>query len=363
MNNGNIVNYQQEVGKIDSQMAKLFEERLKLCRLRSEEDMKNGQIVRNDKAEEDYIASNIDLIPDNEIKPYYVRYLRSVMEISDSFQEMLMSGLKVAYGGVEGAYAYIAARNMFPEAHLLSKTDFVEAYRDVENGVCDIAVLPIENSLAGEVGEVMDLIYQGSLYINQIYELPIRHQLLGLKGTSREMIKSVISHPQALSQCSGYVRKNGYETKAAANTSAAAKHLIETNDITTGVIASEETARIFGLEILDSDIQNPGINTTRFAVFSRSLNMGTPGKKHPTDNFILVFTVRNEAGALASTLNIIGAHGYNMRCLRSRPLKSLPWNYYFYMESEGSINTVNGQDMLKELSVLCADVKLVGTYH
>jgi chorismate mutase/prephenate dehydratase len=77
----------------------------------------------------------------------------------------------------------------------------------------------------------------------------------------------------------------------------------------------------------------------------------------------MVFTVKNEAGALASTLNIIGAHGYNMRNLKSRPLKSLPWNYYFYVEAEGDINSQNGKDMLRELSVLCADLKLVGVYH
>lgn len=357
------INYREEVAKIDSQMAKLFEERLNLVRLRSDEDQKNGLTVRNDKAIEDYISQSKKFIEDDEIRPYYVRFLRSTMEISDSYQDMLMSGLRVAYGGVQGAYAYIAAKNMFPESHLSSKTDFVEAYRSVENGECDIAVLPIENSLAGEVGEVMDLIYQGSLYINQIYELQVRHQLLGLKGSSKDRIRSVISHPQALSQCSSYIRKNGYETSAAANTSAAAKQLIETNDVTAAVIASEDTAQIFGLEILDSDIQNPGINTTRFAVFSRSLNMGTPGQKHASENFILVYTVKNEAGALASTLNIIGAHGYNMRCLRSRPLKGLPWSYYFYMESEGNIHNQNGSDMLRELSVLCADLKLVGTYH
>ena len=172
-----------------------------------------------------------------------------------------------------------------------------------------------------------------------------------------------MSHPQALGQCSRYLSGRQLETETAANTSAAARQVLEAGDPSFAAIASEETASLFGLEILDNDIQNSGLNTTRFAVLSRSLRKGDPAAGSADENFILLFTVRNEAGALASVLNIIGAHGYNMRNLKSRPLPDMAWNYYFYLEAEGNIHTRNGQDMLQELSALCAGLKLAGTFR
>ena len=118
-----------------------------------------------------------------------------------------------------------------------------------------------------------------------------------------------------------------------------------------------------GLDILDENIQDSGVNTTRFAVFSRAADANKASSRKDEESFILVFTVKNEAGALAQTLNIIGAHGYNMKSLRSRPMKELLWNYYFFIEAEGNVNSVNGQDMLKELSAICARLKLVGSYQ
>ena len=104
------------------------------------------------------------------------------------------------------------------------------------------------------------------------------------------------------------------------------------------------------------------VNTTRFAVFTRAPHLPDPKNNDGSDHFILVFTTRNEAGALALPLNIIGAHDFNMRNLRSRPMKDLNWSYYFFVEAEGNINTQSGQNMLSELSAVCAKLKLVGTY-
>ena len=108
--------------------------------------------------------------------------------------------------------------------------------------------------------------------------------------------------------------------------------------------------------------QRQANNTTRFAVFSRTQNRPERTGERDSAGFILLFTVQNKAGALAQTLNIIGAHGYNMKNLRSRPMKDLQWNYYFYIEAEGNINNDNGEMLLRELSALCARLKLVGIY-
>ena len=355
--------YRKEITEIDEQMAALFEKRMNTARKIAAYKQDHGLPVRDKLTEAQKIERQKNLIKEEALRSYYVLFLQSVMDISSAYQEAQLMGMKIAYGGVEGAYAYLAAQKLFPASRLSSKPDFTEAYRSVETGDSDCAVLPIENSIAGEVGAVMDLMYQGSLHINQIYDLPIRHRLLGIKGSSKEQIKTVISHSQAIGQCSRYLSRLHVETEAAANTSAAAKRVLERNDPSIAAIASEETAELFGLEILDTDIQNNSMNTTRFAVFSRSPETRSDKKRQDHSCFILVFTVRNEAGALASTLNIIGAHGYNMRNLKSRPLKSLAWNYYFYLEAEGDIYTQNGKEMLQELSALCADLKLVGTFR
>lgn len=355
--------FRKDITLIDEQMAALFEKRMELCRRIAAYKKENGLPVRDPETEKKKIALQKELIQDEEIRPYYVLFLQSVMDISSSFQETEQKGMRVAYGGVEGAYAQMAASRLFPHARLATKPDFAEAYRAVEQGLCDCAVLPIENSIAGEVGTVMDLMYRGSLYINKVCSLPIRHRLLGVPGSSLDQIKTVISHPQAVGQCSRYLEKRHLTTETALTTSAAARRVRELNDPTIAAIASEETAALFELEILDREIQNTDFNTTRFAVFSRTPHVSAAANPRHDESFILVFTVRNEAGALASTLNIIGAHGYNMRNLKSRPLKDLAWQYYFYLEAEGNIHDQNGKEMLQELSVLCADLKLVGTFR
>ena len=163
----------------------------------------------------------------------------------------------------------------------------------------------------------MDLAFSGELFVNKVMDLPVRHCLLGVPGSVREEIKSVISHPQALLQCSDYIERRHYDTVEFGNTALAAGKVKEDADPSVAAIASRETAEIMGLDILDENIQDSGINTTRFAVFSRASAGNEISTGKDEDSFILVFTVKNEAGALAQTLNIIGAHGYNMRSLRS----------------------------------------------
>ena len=117
------------------------------------------------------------------------------------------------------------------------------------------------------------------------------------------------------------------------------------------------------LNIVAKEINDSKNNTTRFGSFSRARNVPSVSGKRENENFLLMFTVRNEAGSLAGALNIIGAHGFNMRSLRSRPMKDLQWNYYFYIEAEGNVNTVNGKEMMQELSAVCAKLRLVGSYY
>lgn len=350
------------INEIDAKMAELFEERMKSVEIVASYKKEHGLSILDKSRENEIIKKNTEYITDSVVKEYYVSFLQKTMELSRSYQARLNEGMKVAYSGVEGAFAYIAAKKMFPYARLVAYPSFETAYEATEKGECDACVLPIENSFAGDVGTVMDLVFQGSLYINQVTDTPIVHNLLVNEGATTESIKEVISHPQALAQCSNYIYKRGYEQRPYTNTALSAKLVKESGSLEIAAIASDETAKIFGLKILEGGINESKNNTTRFGAFSRVQNQEKSTQKKMNDHFILVFTVKNEAGALAKTLDIIGAHGYNMRNLRSRPMKELMWSYYFYIEADGNINTEDGKDMLRELGATCDRLKLAGTY-
>lgn len=349
------------INECDKEIKKQFIRRMKASELVAEYKKEYALPIFDSSREQEVIRKNASDIEDLVIKEYYVNFLQSTMDISKRYQGRLIENMKVAYSGAQGAFASIAANRMFPTARKVAYKNFEEAYEAVEKGECDAVVLPVENSFAGDVGAVMDLIFSGSLFINQMIDLEVEHYLIAKPNTKKEDIKTVYSHPQALSQCAAYIASQGYNVVEATNTALAAKYVSESSDQTIAAIASKETAELYQLEVLDSKINTNRFNTTRFAAFSRVLNKPNPVVKMG-EHFILVFTVINEAGALAKTLNIIGAHGFNMRNLRSRPMKELFWNYYFFVELEGNINTEDGQDMLRELGTVCDRLKLVGTY-
>ena len=351
-----------EINKVDKELAELFERRMKAVESVAKYKIENGLPVFDASREAEIIKRNTEYISEERFKEYYINFLKDTMDVSKRYQRRLMNGMRVAYSGVEGAFGHIAAKGAFPDACLISYSDFKDAYAAVERGECDSAVLPIENSYAGDVGAVMDLIFSGSLYINAITDVPVVHNLIAVKGATLADIKTVTSHPQALSQCAEYIKKRDLGELPATNTAVAAKKVAEMNDKSVAAIASAETAELYGLDVLETGINSSRNNTTRFAVFSRTQNLPNPTAK-TNEHFILVFTVKNEAGALAKTLDIIGAYRFNMRNLRSRPMKELMWSYYFYVEVDGNINTANGREMLTALGAACDKLKLVGTYR
>jgi len=270
------------------------------------------------------------------------------------------SGIKVAYSGVEGAFASIAAGRIFKGATQVPCSNFFEAYDLVKKGECDYAVLPIENSYAGEVGQVMDMIFEGDLYVKGIYSLPVSQNLLGVKGAKKSDIKKVVSHPQALEQCYKYLQANGYQPVQATNTAQAAKQVASDGDKSVAAIASVETADLYGLDILEHDINESSNNTTKFAVMERKFSEEITDN-NKTDVYVLMFTIPNVPGALAQILSNLGIFGYNMRVIRSRPLKGCKWTYYFYTEAEGDESSI-GRAMLEGLERNCEMVKVLGHY-
>lgn len=355
--NKKLLTIENDIDKLDIEMANIFAKRMELVREIAAYRCENGIPVSDVEQDTKVLEKASARLEDTQLKEYYVRFMKHVLSISRSYQSRIQNGMKIAYSGIEGAFAHIAATRIFPNASHIAYGDFEEAYRAVENGICDSAVLPIENSFAGEVGQVMDLIFSGSLYINGVFELPIIQNLLGTQDATVADVTDVVSHPQALSQCASYIKSHHFNQTEFANTALAAQYVAAQNNRHIAAIASEETAALYGLKVIEKSINSARSNTTRFAIFSRA-PQDTASKK----KFILVFTVKNEAGALAKSVNIIAKHGFNMQSLRSRSMRSLAWQYYFYIEGEGNPYTPEGEAMLKELSECCDKLKIAGSF-
>lgn len=351
----------KEITEIDNQMATLFTKRMELVKQVSEYKKICGMPIYDPEREAEVLEKGVQRVENPDVRTYYVTYLKSVMDIAKKYQAYLLEGQKIAYCGTKGAFAYIAAKHLFPTAQLVAFSSFKKAYDAVEDGRCECAVLPVENSFAGDVGQVNDLMFSGPLHVNGMYDLAVNQDLLGIEGATVADIETVVSHPQALSQCAAFIKENNLAEKEYSNTALAAEFVKKQNNKTLAAIGSAESAKLFGLEVIARSINDDRSNTTRFAVFSR---VGRHfAKEDGTPYFSLLFTARNEAGSLAQALTILGRHGFNMRTLRSRPMKELLWKYYFYIEAEGDIFDENGQACIEEMKSCCDKIKVVGSYN
>lgn len=349
----------ETINRVDKEMARLFEMRMDAVRMVAAYKKENGLPIDDFSREKEIISRNSDYIENEEYRSYYVNFLKNNIKLSKDLQYRLLEGMTVAYSGVEGAFANIAARRIFPNARYMPYADFKAAYKAVEKGECDCVILPIENSFNGDVGNVLDLAFFGSLYINGVYEAEVVQNLLGVKGATISDIQKVISHTQALGQCATYIENHGFETESAVNTAVAAKTVAEIGDKSMAAIGSIEAAQQFGLQVLSEKINDSGTNTTRFAVFSRSRRTPSPSD----ERFIMLFTVKNAAGSLGEAISVIGQHGFNLRALKSRPTKELVWDYFFYIEGEGNISSPGGEAMLEQLKTCCSHLKIVGSFE
>lgn len=261
---------------------------------------------------------------------------------------------KAAYCGINGAFAQKAAGKIFPDAELAAYPSFADAYKAAESGECDCAVLPIENSFAGEVGQVMDIIFSGRLYISGIWDMRVRQALLGTADAKTEDISTVISHPQALEQCREYISSHGLAVRTAPSTADAARLVSEMEDRRTAAIAGTENAGLYSLKVLAEEINGQKENATRFAVLTPRPGEGA--------QFMVMFTVDDTAGSLAKAIKVIGDEGFNMTAIHSRPMGTLPWKYYFYVLIAADADSSVKAKMLGRLSEKCETLKVAGIY-
>lgn len=353
-----IAEARKNIDRIDREMAELFAERMQAAAVVAAYKEEHGLPVEDKAREAEMIARNTERLPPA-YRPYYRNFLVGTITESKRYQRLLVSGLRVAYSGVEGAFAHVATMRIFGEpGEKVACPDFATAYRSVESGACHCAVLPIENSYAGDVGQVMDLAWRGSLTISGIYDLPLSQCLLAKPGVTLAEVREVVSHPQALAQCQPYLRRQGWIQTTAVNTAVAARTIAAGERREVAVIAARETADLYGLQVLENDINEQKSNTTRFAVFSPAACEVKPSDNH----FVLLFSCKNQPGALGDAISVISRHDYNLKCLKSHPTGVENWAYYFYAEGEGNLGTEAGQTMRRELERVCNSVRVLGSF-
>lgn len=267
---------------------------------------------------------------------------------------------KIAYQGVPGAYSHIACRNVFPGQDYISCDTFEIAMDLVQKNQADLAMIPVENSNAGRVADVHFLLPDAGLYINGEYFLRIEHQLLGLPGSKLSEIVSASSHPQALAQCSEFLKRHNIKSIARIDTAKSCEDILRNNDKTQAAIASKLAAEIYGLEILRPNIENASNNTTRFLIMSTNDQIpDNDGKKFITS---FIFHVKSIPAALYKALGGFATNGINITKLESYLVGGKFVSAQFYVEIEAHPAEKSYQNAFDELNFFADAVKILGTY-
>src|SRR5690554_2481072 len=266
----------------------------------------------------------------------------------------------IAFQGEAGANSHIACREAFPDMISLPCDTFEDVFAAVSEGRARLGMIAIENSLAGRVADVHHLIPGSGLYIVGEHFLPVRHQLLGLKGTKIEDIKTVHSHVHALGQCRRVIRELGLKAVVAADTAGAARQIAEEGDPSRAAIASSLAASIYDLDILRPNIEDAEHNTTRFIVMANEPNDADPEDEPVITSFI--FRVRNVPAALYKALGGFATNGVNMTKLESYQLEGTFNASQFYADIEGHPSSRHVRLALEELEFFTSELRILGVY-
>ena len=265
---------------------------------------------------------------------------------------------KIAYQGIKGANSYEAAQRLFPESDLTAYKSFDDVFRAVEDGECGYGVLPVENSTAGSVAAVYDLILRYRFYIVGALDLLIDYGLAGLKQSTLGDIEKVISHPQALSQCEQYISRMGFESAACSNTAVAARDTAREKRLNLAAVCSYKAAEEYGLKVLDDHLQDNKNNKTRFIVISKKLYINENANK-----VSLCFSLPHVTGALFHMLQRFDALGLNLTKIESRPIPDKDFEYLFYLDFSGSVKSEGVTSLLCKLSGELPEFSFLGNYY
>lgn len=364
---------------IDKEITELYKKRMDLCALVAETKIKSGKAVF-DPARETEKLDTVSSYLESDFDKKAIRELyQQMMTISRRLQLGILSqhgkrydtgyekienrqklGKKAVYQGVEGAYAHIAARQCFGnDADLSNVKTWKDAADMVKEGKADYAVLPIENSSHGVVSDNFDLLIKyPELAIIEEVDLKVEHALMSVEGAEINGLKAVYSHPQALGQCSSFFEEHSEITPVATvNTAVAAKFVKECGDKSIAALASEESAELYGLRILQKSVNKEKTNTTRFIIIGREKTYTEEAKK-----ISLCFETAHRPGALYNILGNFIFNDVNMTMISSRPIPEHPFEYRFFVDIEGRLDMPNVINALSGMGDQVTELSILGNY-
>ncbi|TVQ13786.1 MAG: prephenate dehydratase [Balneolaceae bacterium] len=367
--------YRRTIDELDKHIIDSLAQRHRIVREVFSAKITDTARIRDHEREEQLLKRVREMAVESGLDPYFAEQLfRDIIYQSVRYQSHSLldhqndmfeeRSITVAYQGTDGAFSHQAAMRHFHERYddirCTGFRTFEQAATAVEEGHANVAILPIENTTAGSINDTYDLLGEKKLHIIGEEVLRVVHCLMAPEQVQLENIRRVLSHPQAIAQCSRFLAKlPRCKIESYDDTAMAAQKVRDEADLSQAAIASAYAAEIYGLEILVKDIANQSENFTRFVVVSR--NPVECDLQLPCKTSLMLATV-HEKGALFKCLQVLNKHGISMTKLESRPRHGKPWQYLFYMDIEGNIKDPAVKRAIKELEARAAYMKVLGCY-
>ena len=357
----------QEINSIDEELVKLFKRRLEIVEEVAASKREQGVAV-TDPARERAILSRVSESVGEPYENGARLFFSTLFSISRARQRLMLNGESpllrqietacdttpekfpsravVACAGIEGSYAQQATSLLFPLPTILYFTGFEKVLEAVEQGLCPYGILPIENSAAGSVAAVYDLMVKHRFFIVKAIRLKVNHVLLGVRGTALEEIREVASHPHALAQCNAFLKTHPtWKAVPETNTAVSAKTLAASGRKDRAVIASRACAELYGLEVLAEGIADAAMNYTRFICISKNLEIYPDARK-----FSVMMSLPHRPGALNGIIAKFAAIDVNLTKLESRPIPGMDFEFRFVFDFEASPRDAHVLALLSELA-------------
>lgn len=361
-------NLRNEIDKIDTELVNLFTKRMNISKQVAEEKKASSAPILNIKREKE-VLTNVSTQAGETLDGYTRILYNTIFDVSRSYQTRFIhtdSPLKnkieksmantsslfpkkaiVACQGIEGSYSQLATEKIFDFPSIMYFNNFDSVFNAVDKGLCQYGILPIENSSYGSVGPVYDLMKNYNFYIAKSFKLRIAHKLLTKPGVKLEDITEIISHEQALGQCSQFIKDlKNVKITICKNTAMAAEMIAKSDRKDIAAISSKECAKIYGLNIISEDIQISDNNYTRFICISKELEI-YPG----ANKLSLMLSLPHRPTALYNMIAKFSALGLNLTKLESRPIPGSDFEFMFYFDMEASVCSPEVVSLLSELSL------------
>ena len=369
----------EEINEVDSEIVELFKKRMEIAASVAEYKKEHSLPVL-DAARERALLEKISVMAGDELDGYARTLYHTMLDVSKAYQAKRLNPTSAVYGeiteslettpklfpdrakvacqGVEGAYSQIAAEKLFELPSIKYYPTFESVFEAIENGECRFGVLPIENSTAGSVKKVYELMINHRFHIVRSARLKVDHSLLAKKGVKISEIKEIISHEQAINQSSAFLKKlSGVKVTVVANTAIAAKTVAESDRRDIAALSSRFCAELYGLDTLESAVQDMGNNYTRFICISKSPEV-YPG----ADKISLMLVTPNKPGELYRILSCFNALGINVTKLESSPIPERDFESMFYFDFTVSVYSDTLKNLLCELESRSESFRLLGAY-